>query len=203
MTVIKSNDSYEDDDFENISVSKSIQPKPVDKKPIKQVQEEITCFECNLKILKSQAGAHRKVCTKSKKSKTRKSMELSSERNSDQKYSPIHESKHGEDDSSSQYTSVQESESQSLPRQTVATRKHQISVAPPTLSNSGNIKVNNNTDLKGIENTGSVATEENDDHESESSYTISATASVSQSDANTKALWNSLAKKYLNKGDKK
>jgi len=129
-------------------------------------------------------------------------MELSSEKTSERKYSPIRESKHDEEDSSSQYTSVQESESQSLPRQTGAARKHQISVAPPSLSATGTIGVNVNSDLKGIENTNSVGTEENEDRESDSSYTISASNSVSQSDANTKAQWNQLAKKYLhNKGN--
>jgi hypothetical protein len=38
-------------------------------------------------------------------------MELSSEKTSDRKYSPIRENKNDEDQSSSQYTSVQESES--------------------------------------------------------------------------------------------
>ena len=73
--------------------------------------EEITCFDCNLKILRSQAGVHRKTCVNTRKAKVRKSMELSSEKTSDRKYSPIRESKHDEDESSSQYTSVQESES--------------------------------------------------------------------------------------------
>ena len=73
-------------------------------------------------------------------------------------------------------------------------------MAPPNLLSSGLVAANTNADLKGIENTGSVATEENEDQESESSYTISASASISQSDANSKALWNQLAKKYLNKG---
>jgi hypothetical protein len=52
-------------------------------------------------------------------------------------------------------------------------------VAPPNLLSSGLVGANTNADLKGIENTGSVATEENEDQESESSYTISASASIS------------------------
>jgi len=36
-------------------------------------------------------------------------------------------------------------------------------VAPPNLLNSGLVGSNPNADLKGIENTGSVATEENED----------------------------------------
>jgi len=47
-----------------------------------------------------------------------------------------------------------------------------------------------------------VATEENDMDESDSSYTISVSNSVSQSDAATKAQWNQLAKKYLQNKDK-
>jgi len=111
-------------------------------------------------------------------------MELSSEKTSERKYSPIRESKRDEEDSDSQYTSVQESESQSLQKQTGATRKqHKISVAPPSVSGTINV----NADLKGIENTNSVATEENEERESDSSYSISVSNSVSQSDANTKA----------------
>ena len=77
---MKSNDSYEDDDFEEASLSKSNQgpAKPLTK----------------FKSAKRQ-------------SRGRKSMELSSEKTSERKYSPIRESKRDEEDSqSSQYTSV-------------------------------------------------------------------------------------------------
>ena len=62
VSVVQSNESYEDDEFDSASISKSIQ-KPLSKVPTSsKVEEEITCFDCHQKILRSQAGIHRKTC---------------------------------------------------------------------------------------------------------------------------------------------
>ena len=89
---------YDEDEFESITLSKS-------------VLDEIQCFSCKQKFLKSEVASHRETC--GKKPVKAVSNAATTDLHSDRQYSPIKETKK-EDSNESDYTSVQESESLSM-----------------------------------------------------------------------------------------
>lgn len=124
-----SESNYEDDDFESMTLSKSMGGFNNGLPTIK-AQNEITCFDCKQKIPKAQAGSHKDICPKAVKRLSLKKS-IDSEQNSERKYSPIRETKKEDltedDEDESAYTSVQESESLSISNklaQSAGTRKH-------------------------------------------------------------------------------
>jgi hypothetical protein len=72
-----SESNYDEDEFESMSLSKSV----VINNALPTIKsQEITCFDCKQKIPKGQAGHHKEICPKAiKRNQAKKSIENNSE----------------------------------------------------------------------------------------------------------------------------